>query len=595
MNPAHQSIRAVAHVFLRSLREVRDSAPILTLLLFALLVLQGLCPISIALVAKRLFDALQAGQHHGALAWLVVEAALAAALALALQLLVHIRNLIILRYSQSVRLALMRDVLSRPLLQREDAGFQDRFSRVWREAGSRPVQLALRGFSVLQALVTGTGAVCLLAGLQPWLAIGVLLAALPAFIAENRYSKSAFGFFDWAQPWLRRQSYVEQLVSNQDHAQELRSLQLQKRLLHEHQRAFTELEAPQRRLAGRYAALGSLLRLVTVASVYAMSAWLILRTTGDTVSIGTLVMGLGLLKEGSGAVNQLLDGLAGMVENYPHVAMHHAFLDESVTLPPDGVATSGPRPEDGLELCGVTFSYPGSERPAVEAVDLHLRPGKTVALVGVNGAGKSTLVKLACGLYEPTQGTVQLDGLPLVQWRRQALLAQVSVLLQTFIRYQWTLRDNVEVGNVSASLTDSELATVLDQAQASEVVAALPAGTETQLGRWFEGGVELSGGQWQRIALARTFARRSARLWILDEPSSALDIHAEAQMHELLRQNAGDKMVLLISHRMGTVRHADEIVVLEHGRVVERGTHAELMAIGGRYRTMFDLQAASLR
>ena len=584
------------------LRRVFATNRRLTVGLLLLLTVQALCPVAMAAVVKRLIDALQLGVADSttqgvpeALIWLAVEAALTALLVVARHVATHTRALLMLEFNHSIRQGLITDVMRRPLVEREDAGFQDRFGRVWRDASDRPLAMALKGFALIQFLVLGAGSFVLLGDINPWLALGVTVGAVPAFVAEARFSKQTFGFYDWAEPMVRRQAYVEHLVSDERYARELRTLGLQDKLKDDHHQVFKALHKPRRQLAKQHAALGSLFRLLSVAVIYGLSGWLVLQALGGHITIGTLVMGLALLKEGSSAVTGSLDAVAGIVDDHRYVDLLQEHLAAgSIEASPKGDA-SGPELADGLRVEELSFAYPGSDKLALDGVSLHLKPGQTLALVGVNGAGKSTLVKQVCGLYEPDSGEVSFQGRPIRDWNRDALLARISVILQDFIRYQWTMEENIQVGDIHQEHPTEHLEEVLNVSQARTLVDSLKHGLKTQLGRWFEGGVDISGGQWQRVALARMFFRSGAELWILDEPSAALDIHAEVKLHETLRQNAGQKMVLLISHRFATVRHADEILVLEEGRVVERGNHDELMAAKGLYHEMFEKQAEGLR
>ena len=249
----------------------------------------------------------------------------------------------------------------------------------------------------------------------------------------------------------------------------------------------------------------------------------------------------------------------------------------------------------GIELENVTFTYPGAVVPALSDVTLRVRPGQSVALVGSNGSGKTTLVKLLAGLYTPTSGTVRYQGRDLREWDPVALRQRIGVIFQDFNRYQLKVGENIGAGDVEAFEDRVRWSEAAAKGQAAEFIGQLPAEYDTQLGRWFNNGQELSGGQWQRIALARAFMRTSAEILVLDEPTAAMDAETEAQIFEHFRSLTRGRIAILISHRFSTVRYADQIVVLDEGRIVEHGSHDELMALGGRYAHLFNLQARAYR
>jgi ABC-type multidrug transport system fused ATPase/permease subunit len=283
-----------------------------------------------------------------------------------------------------------------------------------------------------------------------------------------------------------------------------------------------------------------------------------------------------------------------MVEDNLYLSTLYEFLGEEVRAP-SGSALRGPLPDDGLRFEDVTFTYPGSSRPAVDGVSFHLRPGRKLALVGENGSGKTTLVKLLARLYEPDAGRITLDGLDLRAWDVDALRRRIAVVFQDFARYQFTAGENIGAGDVDRFEDEGGWRAAAEKGMARPFLETLPRGYRTQLGRWFRDGRELSGGEWQKVALSRAFMRTGADLLVLDEPTAAMDAEAEARVFEHVREISGDRMAILISHRFSTVRMADEIVVLREGRVVEQGSHDELLDRDGPYARLFSLQAAGYR
>jgi ABC-type multidrug transport system fused ATPase/permease subunit len=259
---------------------------------------------------------------------------------------------------------------------------------------------------------------------------------------------------------------------------------------------------------------------------------------------------------------------------------------------PRGKAAKGLVPGDGIRFENVSFRYPGSLQTALKNVSLHLKPGEKLAIVGENGSGKTTLIKLLTRLYTPDAGRILLDGLDLQEWDIEVLHKRIGVIFQNFVRYQFIVGENIGAGDVEHLEDKTRWQTSAEKGMAQPFIEQMPEGFQTQLGRWFKGGQELSGGQWQKIALSRAFMRTRADILVLDEPTAAMDAEAEFQIFDRLRSLTKNQMVILISHRFSTVRMADTIVVLSAGELIEQGTHEELLQAGGRYATLFRLQAA---
>jgi ATP-binding cassette, subfamily B, bacterial len=305
-------------------------------------------------------------------------------------------------------------------------------------------------------------------------------------------------------------------------------------------------------------------------------------------------MYLMLFRQGQSAVSASLAAVGGMYEDNLYLSTLYEYLETPV-LAPAGKITHGPAPNDGIRFENVTFLYPGADTPALRDISLHIRPGTSLALVGENGSGKTTLIKLLTRLYSPTSGRVLLDGLDLQQWDLAALRTRVGVIFQDFARYQLKVGENVGAGDEPNFEDEARWREAAGKGQADKFIADLPAEYQTQLGKWFKDGRELSGGQWQKIALSRAFMRTQADVLVLDEPTAAMDAQAEADVFEHFRQLARDRITILISHRFSTVRMADQIAVLDGGSVRELGTHDELLARQGRYATLFGLQARGYR
>jgi ATP-binding cassette subfamily B protein len=307
-----------------------------------------------------------------------------------------------------------------------------------------------------------------------------------------------------------------------------------------------------------------------------------------------MTMYAGVFKAAQSSMSSALGDIGGMYEDNLYLSTLYDYLDTPVD-PAVGTATAGPQPAEGVRFDNVTFSYPGATEPAVSDVSFQLRPGESLALVGENGSGKTTLIKLLTRLYAPTSGRITLDGLDLVDWSPAVLRRRVGVIFQDFARYQLKVGENIGAGDVTHFDDELRWHEAAGLGMAAPFVEELPAGYQTQLGKWFKDGRELSGGQWQKIALARAFMREDADLLVLDEPTAAMDARAEAQIFEQFRALARERMVILISHRFSTVRMADQIIVIQGGEILERGSHDQLMALNGHYAQLFQLQARGYR
>jgi ATP-binding cassette subfamily B protein len=305
-------------------------------------------------------------------------------------------------------------------------------------------------------------------------------------------------------------------------------------------------------------------------------------------------MYLALFRQGQSAVSAMLSAVGGMYEDNLYLSTLYEYLETRVPVA-TGTAKQGPHPEDGVRFEDVSFEYPGAQEAALQHISLQLLPGESLALVGENGSGKTTLIKLLTRLYQPTSGHIFLDGQDLADWDETALRQRVGVIFQDFARYQMLVGENVGAGDEQFFEDEPRWREAARKGQASDFIETLPAGYKTQLGKWFKDGRELSGGQWQKIALSRAFMRTRADVLVLDEPTAAMDAQAEAEVFEHFRQLARDRITILISHRFSTVRMADRIAVLDHGRMVEYGSHEELMEKDGRYAHLFTLQARGYR
>lgn len=573
----------------------------LTIVLALLTVVAGLLPGWIAYLGKWIVDSVVlAARTHltqdewKALGFLAIEAGAVAVLAGSKQGVTLCQSLLRMLLGQKVNVLILEKALTLDMAHFEDSEFYDKMTRARREASSRPLSLVGRTFGLVQdslSLITYGG---LLLRFSGW-AVGILiLAAVPAFIAETRFAGEAFRLFRWRAPESREQNYLEWLMTNETSAMEVKLFQLGSTLLDRYRTTFDRLYAEDRDLTLRRGFWSYALGLVSTLAFYAAYTWIVLEAIAGRISLGDLTMYLVVFRQGQATFASLLSSISGMYEDSLYLSNLYEYLEQPIPEPL-GYATYGPLPHDGLRFEQVSFTYPGSEKPALSNVSFHLQPGDKLAIVGENGSGKTTLIKLLTRLYAPDSGRILLDGLDLQLWDIDVLQQRIGVIFQNFVRYQFTVGENIGAGDVAHLTDEARWQSAAEKGTAHPVIEDLPEQYHTRLGRWFKSGRELSGGQWQKIALSRAFMRSGADILVLDEPTSAMDPEAEVQVFNHFRAMTHNQMAILISHRFSTVRMADQIMVLEHGTVLEQGTHEQLLQAGGRYARLFSLQAAGYR
>jgi ATP-binding cassette subfamily B protein len=598
-----QSIGVFRHG-LRALRLVWATSPRLTIILCVLTLVAGVLPAAVAWVGRLIVDSVVAAAAayrdggeaplRAVLEYVALEGLVVATIAGVQRALSACESLMRVQLGQRVNVMILEKALTLQLAQFEDSEFYDKLTRARREASSRPLSLVTGTFGLVQNAVSLVSYGLLLAQFSGWAVLLLVAGGLPVFIAEAKFSGDAFRLFHWRAPETRMQTYLETVLAREDSAKEVKLFHLGPTLLERYRGIYERNYGEDRRLTLRRNAWGFALGLAGTLAFYAAYAWVALSAVRGAITLGEMTMYLLLFKQGQSAVSAILSAIGGMYEDNLYLANLFEYLEQEVPAE-GGAAVRGPDPDDGLRFERVSFRYPGAEEPALVDIDLHLRPGESLALVGENGAGKTTLIKLLTRLYEPASGRILLDGLALSEWDGSALRSRIGVIFQDFGRYQFIVGENIGAGDVERFDDEPGWRVAAEKGMADEVVDALPQRYHTQLGRWFKGGRELSGGQWQKIALARAFMRTRADILVLDEPTATMDARGEATIFEHFRALSAGRMVILISHRFSTVRMADHIVVIERGRIVERGNHAQLVAAGGPYAQLFSLQAAGYR
>jgi ATP-binding cassette, subfamily B, bacterial len=421
----------------------------------------------------------------------------------------------------------------------------------------------------------------------------LVLAAIPSFIAETRFSEHAFRLFRWRSPETRQQHYLETLLAREDYAKEVQLYQLGAMLLQRYRDIFHRLYAEDRNLTIQKGLWGYLLGLLSTGAFYAAYAWMVIEAIMGKITLGEMTMYLVVFRQGQATFSSALTSIGGMYEDNLYLANLYEFLEQPMPQA-QGKVTQG-IVADGIRFEQVSFSYPDSQQAVLQNISLHLPLGEKLAIVGENGSGKTTLIKLLTRLYIPSKGRILLDGVDLNDWDVDVLRRRIGVIFQNFVQYQFTAGENVGVGDVAHFNDRAEWETAANKGMAKPFIEVLPEGFNTQLGKWFKGGQELSGGQWQKIALSRAFMRSDADILILDEPTAAMDAEAEMNIFNHFGSLTRDRMVVLISHRFSTVRMADKIIVMAKGQIIEQGSHEQLLEAGGRYAHLFSLQAAGYK
>ena len=499
------------------------------------------------------------------------------------------------KLSQSVAIRIMGSASRLEIQYFEDSAFLDKLQSARQETKFRAMGLVNAGFFCIQNLLTLISFAAPIFLLNPWMALILFFSTLPAFVAQTYYSRLSFRLHSWRAPEGRKMAYYEHLLTNDAAAKEIRIFQLAKSFIARHSELFVKVFNEDKKFAVRKSFASLFWGAVSSLSFYACYAWIILQAIARALTLGQMTFYLAAFRQLQGTFSGLFDNINSIYEN--GLFMQNLFAVLEMPVRPEIQAGASAFEFDlsaGIDFQNVSFQYPNQTVWALKDFNLRVLPGQTIALVGENGSGKTTLIKLLTRLYTPTSGQILLFGRNLSDYPDEALYSLFSAIFQDFVHYQASARDNVGFGAIDSLDDLPRFERAAYQGGTDEIARRLPDGWETILGGWFNKGQQLSGGQWQRVALSRAFIRE-AEILILDEPTSALDAENEQNVFNRLKEMANGKVSFLVSHRFSTVRMADQIIVLRQGIIAEMGTHASLMNAHGVYARLFELQAQGYR
>jgi len=556
-------------------------------------------PVGIGVIAGKIIDGVNRIRFHQPLPsyfWYLVgsEAVLAVLIGILSRAVAYFDSLLADRYTHHVSVEVMRKAAALDVTVYEDPVFYDRLERARVQATDRLAMIQQMGLLVQQTVAAIAFSV-LLVWYSPLLLLLLVAGVIPAFLGESHFAFLTYAKNFRQTPLRRQMDYLRQVGGSKEAAKELKLFNLSTYLTERFTRLSQTIYEENVALNRRRFFWGSLLSILGQLGYYSAYILSIYRTIEGRYTVGDLAIITTAIMQAMSNIQQAFTVASGVADQALFLTDLLAFFEMKpvVQSKPNGLPV--PRPiQRGFEFRNVSFTYPGTERRILDNFTFTLSPGERVALIGENGQGKTTIVKLITRLYDPSEGRILLDGVDLCEYDLVDLHSEIGVIFQDFMRYEMTARENIMIGRIETDHPDYEVEYAARKSLADGVIARLQNGYEQMLGRRFEGGVDLSGGEWQKLALARAYLR-DAQLLILDEPTASLDARSEFEVFERFAELTSGKMALLISHRFSTVRMADRIVVLEGGRIVEEGSHEQLLALGARYAAMFEMQAASYR
>ena len=582
------------------LKIVWRSGPLVVTMGLVLRLFASLLPIALLWIAKLIIDsivhAVASHQPVGRGFWWLVAAEFGLAVlgSFVGRTIDYFDALLADKYTRHVSIEVMKHAAALDLATYEDPVFYDRLERARVQATDRLGMIQSIGRLVQQVITAVSLSVSIIV-FSPWLLLLLILGVIPAFLGESHFAFLGYATNFRQTPIRRQLDYLRVLGGSREAAKELKLFGLKEFLIERFTRLSDQIYRENIGLARRRLIAGAFLSMIGTAGYYSAYVFIVWRTIHGVLTIGELTFLSGAIVQASGNIQQIFSTLASIADQALFLTDLLAFFEMRPTIFSKPNALPAPRPiVRGFEFRNVSFRYPGSSRLVLSGLNFQLRPGERVALVGENGQGKTTIVKLMTRLYDPLEGQILLDGIDLREYSLEDLYREIGVIFQDFMRYEMTARENIAVGQIETLARLEPLQEAARKSMAAPVIERLHFRYEQVLGRRFEGGVDLSGGEWQKVALARAYLR-NAQILILDEPTAALDARSEFEVFRRFSELTTGKTALFISHRFSTVRMADRVVVLENGKITEDGSHEELANLGGRYAEMFELQAIHYR